>query len=614
MQPFLGAPLQFTPALGSVELEQLIDAHVWGTASFPEKMQQVTLDFFNTAVVDLNNGSLVKEYQVFPSMWENLFDYELSLIDSQSLDFASTAYSSSSASPIAMADSGYGSMGDSDFSFSEYNSTGMTPPNRTQGGRVTKKAKKAPKDTKKVAETRLPGFSIMTKDGIDVTSTAGRGTKTKEQREHAHLMRIMKACEACKRKKIRCDPSHRRPANEVSTNATTSTTTTTTTRSASFSSCGPDLSPTYYNPPLNAVGTSYADFSLGLQRSLSSTYSTSSSEGVANSPVSFSQGLQHTSSSAHSPSSDSLGGSPASFSRGLQRTPSSTHSPSSSDGIGNSPAGYSPRLKRASNSTYSAPSFEGASSSPASCLQGVDRTSSSKLPRPSVEGVNSSPTSHLQCLKTASSTHATPSLEGVGSSPASYLEGLSRTSSSKDSRSSIEGVHNRPTRYLKTRTDKSGHDEQSIASSDVPGNSLVSQGFKKTLNSKLPTQSLEGLSNSLAGLVRRKSPRSPTHTTPSINSAAAAAGNFSEGVKRTDNSGLIRTSFNASGSSLDDRNTIRAVQTVQLIRHALSHATRQTIAVTVDITVKDDVNIRRMDVAGIPADIDIEQTMKVDFG
>ena len=43
----------------------------------------------------------------------------------------------------------------------------------------------------------------MTKDGIDVTNSAGRGTKTKEQREHAHLMRIMKACDACKKKKIR---------------------------------------------------------------------------------------------------------------------------------------------------------------------------------------------------------------------------------------------------------------------------------------------------------------------------------------------------------------------------------------------------------------------------
>jgi hypothetical protein len=31
-QAFLGAPLQFTPALGSQELDQLIDAYVPGTA------------------------------------------------------------------------------------------------------------------------------------------------------------------------------------------------------------------------------------------------------------------------------------------------------------------------------------------------------------------------------------------------------------------------------------------------------------------------------------------------------------------------------------------------------------------------------------------------------
>jgi hypothetical protein len=94
----------------------------------------------------------------------------------------------------------------------------MTPPAPAQGARarVTKKAKK---DTPKVAEARLPGFSIMTKDGIDVTNSAGRGTKTKEQREHAHLMRIMKACDSCKKKKIRVgfaiSAYHRNGANHV---------------------------------------------------------------------------------------------------------------------------------------------------------------------------------------------------------------------------------------------------------------------------------------------------------------------------------------------------------------------------------------------------------------
>jgi hypothetical protein len=35
-QAFLGASLQFTPALGSQELDQLIDAYVPGTASKSE--------------------------------------------------------------------------------------------------------------------------------------------------------------------------------------------------------------------------------------------------------------------------------------------------------------------------------------------------------------------------------------------------------------------------------------------------------------------------------------------------------------------------------------------------------------------------------------------------
>lgn len=52
----------------------------------------------------------------------------------------------------------------------------------------------------------------MTKDGLDVTNSASRGSKTKEQRDHAHLMRIIKACESCKKKKIRCDPSHKKKA------------------------------------------------------------------------------------------------------------------------------------------------------------------------------------------------------------------------------------------------------------------------------------------------------------------------------------------------------------------------------------------------------------------
>lgn len=115
----------------------------------------------------------------------------------------------------------------------------MTPPNCNRG-RVSKKSRK---DAKKAAEVRLPGFSIMTKDGVDVTSSAGRGTKTKEQREHAHLMRIMKACDGCKRKKVRCDPSHRR-FNEMSRSSTSTTPKTSPSRT--------DPSPTVSVPSLSA--------------------------------------------------------------------------------------------------------------------------------------------------------------------------------------------------------------------------------------------------------------------------------------------------------------------------------------------------------------------------
>ncbi|KAF7932912.1 uncharacterized protein EAE97_008679 [Botrytis byssoidea] len=186
-QPFLGAPLQFQPALGSKELEELIDAYVIGDACKQDKLSTVTIDFYNHATVDINTGSLVRRYDVMP------WTVGRSPAQSQSSGLSPPIFTPSPASSATFADSTYSST--------------STPPNRTRGSRVTKKTKKD--TTKKSAEVRLPGFSIMTKDGIDVTNSAGRGTKTKEQREHAHLMRIIKACDECKRKKIRCDPSHR---------------------------------------------------------------------------------------------------------------------------------------------------------------------------------------------------------------------------------------------------------------------------------------------------------------------------------------------------------------------------------------------------------------------
>ncbi|TGO29780.1 hypothetical protein BPAE_0011g00520 [Botrytis paeoniae] len=199
-QPFLGAPLQFQPALGSKELEELIDAYVVGDACKQDKLSTVTIDFYNHATVDINTGSLVRRYDVMP------WTFGQSPSQSQSSGLSPPIFTPSPASSATFADSACSSM--------------STPPNRTMGSRVTKKTKKD--TTKKSAEARLPGFSIMTKDGIDVTNSAGRGTKTKEQREHAHLMRIIKACDECKRKKIRCDPSHRRASHTNTPRASTS--------------------------------------------------------------------------------------------------------------------------------------------------------------------------------------------------------------------------------------------------------------------------------------------------------------------------------------------------------------------------------------------------------
>ncbi|KAF8859896.1 hypothetical protein BDZ45DRAFT_704144 [Acephala macrosclerotiorum] len=184
-QPFLGAPLQFQPALGSTELEDLIDLYVTGSASKQSKLSEITIDFYNNATVDLNTGALTRTYNVLPQWSASAFEQ-------------SPASQSSGLSPVFTTSPG----SCANFGDSGYGSASMTPPTHNRG-RVTKKPRK---ETKKDAEIRLPGFSIMTKDGIDVTTSAGRGTKTKEQREHAHLMRIMKACPDCKRKKIRKTP------------------------------------------------------------------------------------------------------------------------------------------------------------------------------------------------------------------------------------------------------------------------------------------------------------------------------------------------------------------------------------------------------------------------
>ncbi|KAJ2974261.1 hypothetical protein NUW58_g8715 [Xylaria curta] len=173
-QPALGAPLQFFPAMGSKQLDEMIDAYVPGSASILEKRAAVSMEFFEYT---LATGDLFKFFMVYPTPGSN------------------------HTSPTV--DSGY-------------HSGFTTSPVMSQSQWAESSSQMAsPSSSRKATSTNdfsnLPGMKIMTKDGRDVTNSASRGCKTKEQRDHAHLMRIIKACDSCRRKKTKCDPSHKRP-------------------------------------------------------------------------------------------------------------------------------------------------------------------------------------------------------------------------------------------------------------------------------------------------------------------------------------------------------------------------------------------------------------------
>ncbi|KAF5624287.1 hypothetical protein F25303_11589 [Fusarium sp. NRRL 25303] len=176
-QPTLGAQLQFFPAIGTRELDDMINAYMPGPASNQEKRASIALDYFEYAHL---TGQTFKFYPIY-----------------------SAADSPATASPLQ--DSGYGSS----FNTSPATSTwDWSNVNTSSSSR-----RSSPKSTSSPQATdfsNLPGMKIMTKDGRDVTNSASRGSKTKEQRDHAHLMRIIKACDSCKKKKIRCDPSHKK--------------------------------------------------------------------------------------------------------------------------------------------------------------------------------------------------------------------------------------------------------------------------------------------------------------------------------------------------------------------------------------------------------------------
>ncbi|KAK9777266.1 putative Zn(2)-C6 fungal-type domain-containing protein [Seiridium cardinale] len=193
-QPALGAALQFFPAMGSVQLDEMIDAYIPGRVSILDKRTAVSLEFFDHT---LQTGELFKFFLVYPAVGSN------------------------TASPAStMQDSGYGSSFNTSPVMND--SLWKQATNEWPFSSSSKKARIASKKTSSSSSSQgkadfshIPGMKIMTKEGLDVTNSASRGCKTKEQRDHAHLMRIIKACDACKRKKTRCDPSHKKRGSSV---------------------------------------------------------------------------------------------------------------------------------------------------------------------------------------------------------------------------------------------------------------------------------------------------------------------------------------------------------------------------------------------------------------
>lgn len=198
-QPAVGAPLQFFPALGTPQLDDLINAYVPGTASVKDKRASISIDFLHYATTA---GQTFKFYPAAP-----VSPAESPVTGTPpSLDSASSSFN---VSPVT-----------SSWDWSA--AASVSSRSSTQRRRPAKAASSSTTSRHQTADlSNLPGMKILTKDGLDVTNLASRGSKTKEQRDHAHLMRIIKACDSCRRKKIRCDPSHKRRAGSTTSKATT---------------------------------------------------------------------------------------------------------------------------------------------------------------------------------------------------------------------------------------------------------------------------------------------------------------------------------------------------------------------------------------------------------
>lgn len=189
-QPQLGAALEFLPALGTKELDDMVNAYIPGPGAMQQKRAQVSMEFLTHFQ---QTGQAFKYFVVS--------DAAMSSVESPSL-MPSPAQGSSSftVSPVA-----------SDWDWSSVSGGNTATSSRSASSRKSTNVVTGRHQT--AADfSHMPGMKIMTKEGLDVTNSASRGSKTKEQRDHAHLMRIIKACESCRKKKIRCDPSHKKRA------------------------------------------------------------------------------------------------------------------------------------------------------------------------------------------------------------------------------------------------------------------------------------------------------------------------------------------------------------------------------------------------------------------
>ncbi|KAK0612367.1 hypothetical protein B0T17DRAFT_511567 [Bombardia bombarda] len=193
-QPALGTALQWLPAVGTQELDDMVNAFLPGPASIQDKRAHISMDFFEYSRM---TGETFKFYAApTPASF-------------------SSATAASPASSSALYDSGYGSSFNTSPVVSDMSPWTQSPiayePKVGSPSSISKKPSASTSRQQTAADfSSHPGMRIMTKDGRDVTNSASRGCKTKEQRDHAHLMRIIKACDACKKKKIRCDPSHKK--------------------------------------------------------------------------------------------------------------------------------------------------------------------------------------------------------------------------------------------------------------------------------------------------------------------------------------------------------------------------------------------------------------------